>query len=136
MPEQDYLTNAYAIRNAADRKAKARTAKTRKAVRTEKQKKLARWMKQNGYTNADLWAKLGLDGWDIKTPEQRTAMSRRTAAVAAIRKKYCDHMKLAPKLRASGPHVGKLACPSCSKPVSAEVIWKWKEKKSQEDLVV
>lgn len=137
MDEQDYETNAYTIRNAADKKAKARHAKTRKAVRTEKQKKLARWMKQNGYTNGDLMAKLSLDKWDRTTPEERTAISRRTTAIGRIKRKYCQHMKLAPKLRAAGKHAGVLCCPSCCEPVSAEVIRAWNERlRGSEDLVL
>lgn len=129
MPEQDYLTNSYAIRNAANTKAAARKARGKPAKRDARAKKLERWLKRNGYTNADLWAKLGRDGWDMKTPEERTAISKRTRALREVKRRFCDHMRLAPKLRASGPNAGRVCCPSCHRPVPGEIIAAWEAKK-------
>lgn len=127
--DDDYFTNPYHIRQMADRKAKARKAKGKPAKRDARALKLENWMKRNGYTNLDLLAKLGRDSWDKKTPEERTAMAKRTNAIRVIKRKYCQHMNHPPKLRKGGRHAGEWTCPSCNEPVSREVLAAWGAKK-------
>jgi hypothetical protein len=127
MDEQDYLTNAYEVRNAKDKRAQERRAKTLKAKRTARQKHVDRVVAANGFTSTDLLSWLTRHGkyrMAANTPIEevkatQSANGKRGSVLAAIKRRFCRHDKLAPKLRASGKNVGKWVCPSCHAVVPA-----------------
>jgi len=143
MPEQDYETNAYTIRNAADKRAQARRAKTLKAKRTARQKHIDRVIAANDITSSEIWSWLsryghtmphGLPSEEVKA--RRSENGRRAVAIAAVKRRFCQHGKKAPKLRASGKFAGQHCCPSCWQPVGPEVVAMWEAKNREEDLVL
>ncbi len=76
------------------------------------------------YTSSELHAELGRRRRQVladKAPEVLVERLEKSKAVRKIRREFCDHSKLAPKLRGSGPNKGRMCCPSCFRPVDGGV---------------
>jgi hypothetical protein len=58
-----------------------------------------------------------------QAPELLEERKKKRAATLAIRAKYCQHTFLQPKVRAKGPNIGLLCCPSCNAPLEEWVTW-------------
>lgn len=93
------------------KKSKAKGPKKgRKAILTPRIKYL------HNYTSNELVAELMRRRWartKKEAPELIAEREKLRKASRAIRIKYCDHSKLPPKIRKSGPGRGHLCCPSC-----------------------
>lgn len=114
----------------------ARRSKTARVARDRRQQTLHKFMVRSGLTSRDLLVYLSIERYKRRTPEQNSAAAKKSSIVAALKRKYCDHMRRAPKKRASGQYAGKWCCPSCMEPVDAEILAAWHKKSAPDDDLV